>query len=107
MIVIIRERNDRCMKISKDDVKYVANLARLNVSEAEADKLASEMASIIEFADMLSEVDTSDIAPTNHAGQLENVFREDVVTGSYDRELILKNAPDTEAGCYRVPRVVE
>lgn len=95
------------MKISKDDVKYVANLARLNVTEEEADKLAVEMASIIEFADMLSEVDTERVAPTNHAMQIENVFREDVVTGSYDRELILKNAPKTEAGCYSVPRVVE
>ena len=92
------------MKISKDDVKYVANLARLNVTEEEADKLAVEMASIIEFADMLSEVDTESVAPTNHAMQIENVFREDVVTG---RELILKNAPKTEAGCYSVPRVVE
>ena len=69
------------MKISKDDVKYVANLARLNVTEEEADKLAVEMASIIGFADMLSEVDTESVAPTNHAMQIENVFREDVVTG--------------------------
>lgn len=95
------------MKISKDDVLYVANLARLNVSEQEAEKLAVEMGSIIDFADMLSEVDTNGIEPTNHAMKMENVFREDVITGSYDRDLILKNAPSKEAGCYSVPKVVE
>ena len=95
------------MRISKEDVLYVANLARLNVNDDEADKLAEEMADIINFADMLSEVDTKDVEPTNHAMKLENVFREDVVTGSYDRELILRNAPSKEAGCYSVPKVVE
>ena len=95
------------MKISKQDVLYVANLARLNVTDEEADKLANEMGSIIDFADMLSEVDTRGIEPTNHAMKMENVFREDVITGSYDRELILKNAPSQESGCYSVPKVVE
>jgi len=95
------------MKISKEDVKYVANLARLNVSEQEADKLAVEMESIITFADMLSEIDTTNIEPTNHAIKIENVFREDVVTGSFDRDLLLQNAPSKEAGCFCVPKVVE
>ncbi len=95
------------MKISKDVVKYVANLARLNVTEAEADKLATEMESIITFADMLTELDTSNIEPTNHAIKMENVFRDDIVIGSYDRDLLLENAPSKEAGCFSVPKVVE
>ncbi len=95
------------MKITTDDVKYVAKLARLNVSEDEAIKLAGEMESIITFADMLSEIDTSSIAPTNHAMKVQNVFREDKVTGSYAREDILKNAPAQDSGCYLVPKVVE
>jgi len=95
------------MKISKDDVKYVANLARLNVTEAEADKLAIEMESIITFADMLAELDTSNIEPTNHAIKMENVFRDDIITGSFDRDLLLENAPSKEAGCFSVPKVVE
>lgn len=95
------------MKITTDDVLYVAKLARLNVTEDEAVKLAGEMESIITFADMLSETDTSSVAPTNHAMEVQNVFREDVVTGSYDREKILKNAPSQESGCYLVPKVVE
>lgn len=95
------------MKITTDDVKYVANLARLNVTEDEAQNLAKDMESIITFADMLSELDTESVAPTNHAMKVENVFREDVVTGSYKREDILKNSPSQDSGCYLVPKVVE
>lgn len=95
------------MKITTDDVRYVANLARLNVTDNEAEKLTSEMESIINFANMLSELDTSSVAPTNHAMKVENVFREDIVGESYNREDILKNAPSQDSGCYSVPKVVE
>lgn len=95
------------MKITTDEVKYVANLAKLYVDDAEAEKLTTEMESIINFADMLSEIDTASIAPTNHAMKVQNVFREDVVADSYSREDILKNAPSQEGGCYLVPKVVE
>lgn len=95
------------MKINTDDVRYVANLARLNVTDNEAEKLTSEMESIINFANMLSELDTESVAPTNHAMKVENVFREDIVGESYNREDILKNAPSQDSGCYSVPKVVE
>ena len=95
------------MEITKDQVKYVANLARLNVSETEAEELRTHMADIITFADALNEVDTEGIEPTNHAIKVENVLREDVVKESYDRDEILKNAPMKQAGCYAVPRIVE
>lgn len=95
------------MKITTDEVKYVANLAKLYVDENEAEKLTSEMESIINFANMLEEIDTNSIAPTNHAMKVQNVFREDVVTPSYDQKDILKNAPSQEGGCYLVPKVVE
>lgn len=95
------------MKITKEQVKYVANLARLNVSEAEVDELCTQMADIITFADALGEIDTAGIEPTNHAIKVENVLREDVVRPSYDRDEIIKNAPMKQAGCYAVPKVVE
>ncbi len=95
------------MKITTDEVKYVANLAKLYVDETEAEKLTGEMESIINFANMLSEIDTKNIAPTNHAMKIQNVFREDVVKESYSQEDILKNAPSQEGGCYLVPKVVE
>lgn len=95
------------MKITKEEVKYVANLARLNVTEQEADELCAQMADIISFADALGEMDTVGIEPTNHAIKVENVLREDVVGESYDREDMIKNAPMKQAGCYAVPKVVE
>lgn len=95
------------MKITTDEVKYVANLAKLYVDEAEAEKLTGEMESIINFADMLAEIDTESVAPTNHAMKVQNVFREDKVEPSYSQEDILKNAPSQEGGCYLVPKVVE
>ena len=95
------------MKITTDEVKYVANLAKLYVDEVEAEKLTGEMESIINFADMLSEIDTDNVSPTNHAMKVQNVFREDTVNESYSQEDILKNAPSQEGGCYLVPKVVE
>lgn len=95
------------MKITTDDVKYVANLARLNVTEAEAETMCGQMADIIAFADALGEIDTEGIEPTNHAIKVENVLRPDKVRESYDRDELLKNAPSKQAGCYTVPRIVE
>ena len=95
------------MKITTDEVKYVANLAKLYVDDSEAEMLTTEMESIINFADMLSELDTESIAPTNHAMNVHNVFREDVIENSYSQEDILRNAPSQEGGCYLVPKVVE
>ena len=95
------------MKITTDEVKYVANLAKLYVNEAEAEKLTTEMESIINFANMLSEIDTESIAPTNHAMKVQNVFRDDIIENSYSQEDILKNAPSQDGGCYLVPKVVE
>ncbi len=95
------------MKITTDEVKYVANLAKLYVNEAEAEKLTTEMESIINFANMMSEIDTESIEPTNHAMKVQNVFRDDIIENSYSQEDILKNAPSQDGGCYLVPKVVE
>ncbi len=95
------------MKLTVDDVKYVANLARLKISDDEQEKLVNDMESIIGFADMLGEVDTDGVEPTFHAINLQNVLREDIVTNNYDREELLKNAPSKLDGCFEVPKVVE
>ena len=95
------------MKITKETIEHVANLARLNLSEQEKDKLTTEMESIISYVDKLNELDTSSVQPTSHVLPVKNVFREDKVENSYDREKILKNAPAQEDGCFKVPKVVE
>ncbi|MDK2799468.1 MAG: aspartyl-tRNA(Asn)/glutamyl-tRNA(Gln) amidotransferase subunit [Clostridiales bacterium] len=95
------------MKITREQVEHVANLARLNLTEEEKERLTSEMESIIAFADKLNELDTSEVEPTAHAIPIQNVFREDVVEPSYDRGKILQNAPSQEKGCFKVPNIVE
>ena len=95
------------MKITTDEVKYVANLAKLYVDETEAEKLTGEMESIINFANMLSEIDTKNIAPTNHAMKIQNVFREDVVKDTLPVEDVISNAKETSFEQVKVPKVVE
>lgn len=95
------------MKISKEQVLHVAKLARLNLNDEAAEKLALDMESIISFADKLNELNTDGVVPTAHAIPMSNAFREDVVVPSFENELITKNAPHSEDGCYVVPRVVE
>jgi len=95
------------MKITKDMVEYVANLARLNLTEQEKERLTEDMAEILAYVDKLNELDTSGVEPTSHVMPIYNVLREDVVKESYDREIILENAPSKEDGCFKVPKVVE
>ena len=86
---------------------HVAKLARLNLTDSESERLTKDMESIIGFADKLNELDTEGVVPTAHAIPMSNAFREDEVLPSYDNELIIKNAPHAEDGCFVVPRVVE
>ena len=92
------------MKITKDIIEHVANLARLNLTETEKDKLTVEIAEIIAYFDKLNELDTTGIEPTSHVLPIKNVFREDKVEKSYDRDKILRNAPSQDDGCFKVPR---
>jgi len=93
--------------ITKKDIEYVANLARLEVKEDELEEVTRKMEFIVELANKLSEVDTSNAEPTNLAIDLVNVFREDEVRPSYAQEEMLKNAPTKVDGCYAVPETFE
>lgn len=95
------------MKVSKETIEYVANLARLNFSEEEKEKFALEMGDIISYVDKLNELDTSHVKPMEHVIPLYNVLREDEARSSFDRNELLKSAPSQEDGCYKVPKVVE
>lgn len=96
------------MGITKKDIQYVADLARLNLSEDEAERLVKDMDSIIRYSmDKLNELDTESIMPMEHVLPIRNVFREDVCEKSYPREEMLQNAPAVDNGCFRVPKVVE
>ena len=91
--------------VTKEDIEYVAKLAKLNLTEEEKEKFIPQMADIVEFANKISELDTDNVEPTQHILETHNVFRKDEVVPSYKRDEILKNAPEKEAGCIIVPGV--
>ncbi|SFM11233.1 Asp-tRNA(Asn)/Glu-tRNA(Gln) amidotransferase subunit GatC [Salibacterium qingdaonense] len=94
-------------RISKDQVRHVAHLARLSVTEEEVDTFTEQLDDIIEFAEQLNELDTDDVEPTTHVLDIHNVLRKDEKRPSLDREEALKNAPDQEDGQVKVPSVLE
>ena len=95
------------MKVTREDLKNVAVLSRLAIAEDKADGFIAQMDAILSYMDNLSEINTDAVKPTTYALPMENVFREDVVKPSLDRELALSNAPLKEGGYFKVPRVLE
>ena len=94
------------MKITKEEVIHVAQLARLDVDEALIDKFAKQIGMILEYIDTLNQVDTEGVASTSHALALTNAFREDDERGVFDKDAALANAPEKEDGSFVVPKVV-
>ena len=94
------------MKITKDEVLYVADLARLNLDDASIDKFAGQIGDVLEYVEKLNAVDTKGLRPTSHAISLTNAFREDEQGQPLDREQALANAPEKEDGNFVVPKVV-
>lgn len=95
------------MKITKDEVLYVANLARLDLDEAAIEKFAGQIDNILEYIELLNQVDTRDVKPTSHAIALTNAFRDDEQKEHLDRDRVLANAPRKEDGSFVVPKVIE
>ncbi|HUX46833.1 MAG TPA: Asp-tRNA(Asn)/Glu-tRNA(Gln) amidotransferase subunit GatC [Desulfosporosinus sp.] len=93
------------MTISREDVEYVAALARLELTEPEIQEYTEQLNSILDYAAMLERLDTDDVVPTAHAVPLHNVMREDQVGPSFNQEKALRNAPDGEEGFFRVPKI--
>ncbi|WP_407312344.1 Asp-tRNA(Asn)/Glu-tRNA(Gln) amidotransferase subunit GatC [Desulfosporosinus sp. SB140] len=93
------------MAISREDVIYVAGLARLELTEQEIQEYTVQLNSILDYAAMLEQLDTEDVVPTAHAVPLHNVLREDEVKASIQHDKALRNAPDAEEGFFRVPRI--
>lgn len=94
-------------RISVEEVNYVANLARLEVSEEEAIAFAHDLEEIISFAEQLQSLDTENVSPTTHVLPVKNVMRADEVTKTLTQEEVLKNAPDHKNGQIRVPSIIE
>ena len=93
--------------ITRDDVRKVAALARLELSDAEVDRMAVDLGGILDHIAVLSELDTSHNNPTSQVLDLHNVLRDDVVQPSLPVEAVLANAPDREDQWFRVRAVLE
>lgn len=94
-------------RISEEQVRHVAHLARLAISDEEVATFTAQLDSIIQFAEQLNELDTTGVKPTSHVLDMKNVLREDKSEPGLPREEVLKNAPDHEDGQIRVPAIIE
>jgi len=94
------------MKITIDEVKYVAALARLELKQAEAEAMAGQLDQILSYVDKLNEVDTSKTEPTTHAISITNAFREDELRDSLGQEKALANGPRQNGESFVVPKVI-
>jgi aspartyl-tRNA(Asn)/glutamyl-tRNA(Gln) amidotransferase subunit C len=95
------------MALTREEVLYIARLARISLREEEVDRLAGELSGILDHFAALQELETGDVEPTAHPLPLRNVTRDDEVAPSLPLEDVLANAPETEDGYIRVRAVLE
>jgi len=95
------------MKISKDDVIKVSELARLEFKEEEVEKFTQQLGNILEHIEKLNELDTDNVEPTSHVLDISTPLREDKVVEWLSTEEVLKNAPESEDDFFVVPQVIE
>lgn len=100
------------MSVDTKTVKKVASLARIAISDADAERLVPELNNILGWIEQLGEVDTAGIEPmtaviTNTLRLRDDVVNADPMTGGNIRDAVLANAPDAEHGFFAVPKVIE
>ncbi|HMD67646.1 MAG TPA: Asp-tRNA(Asn)/Glu-tRNA(Gln) amidotransferase subunit GatC [Chitinivibrionales bacterium] len=92
--------------IDKEHVKYIADLSRLSLSDAETEAFTHQLASIIGNMDQLNKADTSGVEPTAFIAPARDPMREDSETPSLPREKLLENGPKVKHGHFAVPKVI-
>lgn len=92
--------------ISRDEIIHIAKLSMLNLSEQEIDNYTKDMQEILGYAEMINNLDTSNIDETIGATEQKNVFRKDEVIQPQSREELLQNAPSQDEGMFRIPKVL-
>ena len=93
------------MSLSADEVRKVADLARLELADAELEPMARQLSAIIDYIDQLQQVNTDGVEPLAHALDVHDVFRDDVPAPSLSEDVALANAPARKDNFYRVPPV--
>ena len=94
------------MNIDKEQIKHIADLANLTISDDELEKYTQEMSSIVGFANELNELDTENVDITTSILGEYNIFREDELKESFDNSELLKNAPESQDGMFKIPKVI-
>jgi len=95
------------MKLSREEVEHIAELARLALSDEERALYQEQLSAILEHFERLGELDTEAIPPTATVLSLRSVMRDDKPEPPFSRESILANAPAAEEGCFKVPAILE
>lgn len=95
------------MKVTKEDLQNVAVLSRLSISAEQEEKYLGQLDEFLTYVENLAAIDTENVEPTTYALPMQNVFREDEVKESLDRDEALLNAPLKEDGYFKVPKVLE
>lgn len=95
------------MAITRQEVKHVARLAKLEFTEEELDMFAGQMDDIINMVQQLEEVDTTGVPVTTHVTDAFNVMREDIADKGTDRDLLMKNVPESQDGYIKVPAIID
>ena len=93
--------------MSDETIEYVGILSKLELSDQEKEQAKKDMGRMLDYIDMLNELDTSQVEPMSHVFPVYNVFREDVVVNEDQRDEILVNAPEQKDGQFQVPKTVE
>jgi len=92
--------------MNREEVVKIALLARLKLTDDELDRFTSQLGQVLQYVDILNEVETEDVEPMAHAVELFNVFRDDEVRESLARNEALSNAPKTDGQCFLVPPIL-
>lgn len=94
-------------KITTDDVKKIADLIRIAVTDEEVASYTEHIAKTLGYADKLSELNTDDVSPTTHGTIVTDVMRQDIVEQSISQKEALSNAPDKQDGHFKVPSIMD
>ena len=95
------------MKITDEMIDYIGILARLKVHDNEKEGTKDELNKMLDYMDILNELDTTNTEAMSHTFPVKNVFRDDEIQASVDRDMIVLNAPEKKDGCIKVPKTVD
>lgn len=93
--------------VSKDDMKYMAELCKMNFSDEELINFKDEFNEVLEYVDKIKEMNTDDVNPTYYGNSKRQVLREDIVEPSLPRDEVIKNAPEKQYGYFKMLRVMD